>query len=209
MIEEKTKKLSSIQIIIASKNVHKIREIKAILNPIEYLDVLSLCNFPKYIPPEETGTNFLENAKIKALSAAKALNQWVLAEDSGLIVPALKGDPGVFSARYAGNEASDADNRKKLLENMQSLLDQDRSAYFECCMVLASPDGIKKTVTANCEGEILTKERGGGGFGYDPVFIKNNYNKSFGELEESIKNRISHRRKAIDKLLFEIESIIK
>lgn len=194
-------------LILASRNMHKVREFRSMLKAIPSLDLLSLCDFPQYQPPEETEKTFEGNAILKATHAAKTLNHWVLADDSGLIVPALNGEPGVFSARYAGNHATDADNRKKLLDSMQHLLDDDRHAYFECWLVLASPQGVKKTVRGTCEGKLLAQERGGGGFGYDPLFVKHEYSKTFAELEESIKNRISHRRKALDKLIGSLESL--
>ena len=196
-----------IEIVVASKNIHKIREFKEILSGLKNFDILSLRDFPNYIPPEETGKTFEENAITKAVHAAKTLNKLVLADDSGLVVPALKGEPGVFSARYAGNNATDADNRKKLLSNMENLEDAERNAYFECCLAIASPKGLEKSICAICEGKIIRKEKGGGGFGYDPIFIKNDYNKTFAELESSVKNKISHRRKAIDKLLIYLESL--
>jgi XTP/dITP diphosphohydrolase len=132
-----------------------------------------------------------------------------MADDSGLVVPALGGAPGVYSARFAGENATDLDNRKKLLHLMQHLLDEDRHAYFECCIALASPKGDVKCAHGICEGNLLSKERGGGGFGYDPLFIKEGYRITFAELEESVKNRVSHRRKAFDKILPFLESIAK
>ena len=199
---------SSIEIVIASTNVHKIHEFKTMLKSFEGLDMLSLCDFPHYTPPEETGTTFEENAILKAVHAAQALNRWAIADDSGLVVPALHGAPGVFSARYAGNDASDLDNRKKLLSEMRHLLEEDRHAYFECCLALASPAGLKKAVHGACEGTIILQEKGGGGFGYDSLFVKYGYNKTFAELEESVKNRVSHRRKALDKLMRTLDSIL-
>ncbi len=198
----------SFQILIASKNVHKIRELRSMLQRFSQFDILSLHDFPKYVPPEETGSTFKENATIKATHAAKELGVWAIADDSGLVVPSLNGKPGVFSARFAGPNASDMDNRKKLLSMMQNLNENDRDAYFECSIALASPNGeLHKIVTANCEGSLLAAERGGGGFGYDPLFIKHEYSKTFAELEESIKNQISHRRKALDKILVTLESL--
>jgi len=194
------------ELVIASTNPHKIREFKAMLKKNLQYDIRSLLDFPDYVPPPETEDSFEGNAKLKAAHAAAALNRWVLADDSGLVVPAIGGAPGVYSARFAGDQATDHDNRKKLLQQMQHLLDEDRNAYFECCIALASPSGVKKCVHGICEGTILTQEKGGGGFGYDPLFIKNGYSKTFAELEESIKNRISHRRKALDKLLPFLES---
>jgi XTP/dITP diphosphohydrolase len=199
---------SSLELVIASTNIHKIREFKAMLKANSGLDLRSLRDFPDYTPPPETGSTFEENAILKATHAAMALNRWVVADDSGLVVPSLGGIPGVYSARYAGDDATDLDNRKKLLEKMQHLLDEDRQAYFECCIALASPAGLRKCVRGVCEGSLLLSDRGGSGFGYDPLFVKHGYSKSFAELEEATKNRISHRRKALDKLLISLESIL-
>ncbi|NGX48432.1 MAG: Non-canonical purine NTP pyrophosphatase [Candidatus Anoxychlamydiales bacterium] len=200
--------IKSFQLVIASKNIHKIREIKTILNEITpNIDLLSLIDFPKYIPPEETGESFADNANAKAIHAAKALNRWVISDDSGLVIPALNGEPGVFSARYAGEKATDSENRKKLLSKLVDLSDKDLYAYFECCMAVASPERLKKSVCAKCEGRIETQERGGGGFGYDPLFVKHDYNQTFAQLKEAVKNKISHRRKALDKIAITIESI--
>jgi XTP/dITP diphosphohydrolase len=199
----------SLPLVIASHNMHKIREFRSMLKALPAIDVLSLIDFPNYQPPEETGPSFEANALLKATHAASALKHWVLSDDSGLVVPALGGAPGLYSARFAGKDATDADNRKKLLDAMQHLLDEDRCAYFECYLVLASPQGVKKIGRGTCEGKILMQERGGGGFGYDPLFVKHEYSKSFAELEESIKNRVSHRRKAFDKILASIEALVE
>lgn len=198
---------TSVELVIASTNVHKIREFKAMLKSNHRFDLRSLRDFPDYVQPPETGATFEENATLKAVDAAKTLNRWVIADDSGLVVPSLGGSPGVYSARFAGKDATDADNRKLLLEKMQHLLEEDRFAYYECCLVLASPSGVKKCVRGLCEGTLLSTEKGGGGFGYDPLFIKHGYNKTFAEMEEATKNRVSHRRKALDKLLLALESV--
>lgn len=200
--------LPRLELVIASTNFNKVREYREMLKSIPHLDLLSLSDFPDYRPPEETGATFEENANLKAEHAAKAIQRWVLADDSGLIVPALNGEPGIRSARYAGNDASDLDNRKKLLEAMQHLMEDDRQAFFECSIALSSPAGMKRSVKGICEGTLLPKERGRGGFGYDSLFVKHGYSKTFAELEESIKNRISHRRKALDKLLPSLQSLL-
>lgn len=198
----------SLKLVIASTNIHKVRELRTMLKPLAQFDVLSLSDFPNYVPPEETGKTFEENAILKAEHAAKILNTWVIADDSGLVVPTLSGAPGVLSARYAGSDATDLENRKKLLEAMQHLMEEDRQAFFECAIALASPAGLKKCVTGTCEGTLLTKDRGSNGFGYDPLFVKHGYNKTFAELGETLKNRISHRRKALDKILPSFESLM-
>lgn len=202
-----TPSLASIQLVIASQNVHKVREFRAMLKDHPQFDILSLRDFPDYEPLPETGSSFEEIAIAKATHAAESLQKWVLADDSGLVVPALGGAPGIFSARYAGENASDFDNRKKLLEEMRHLLDEDRLASYECYIVLASPQGLEKCTRGTCEGSLALSERGNNGFGYDPLFIKHEYNKTFAELDESTKNRISHRRKALDKILPTLESI--
>lgn len=197
-----------VELVIASTNMHKVREFRSILKGSSPCDLLSLCDFPDYVPPEETGATFEENAILKATHAAKTLNRWVLADDSGLVVPALNGAPGIYSARYAGDDATDHENRKKLLDEMRHLMEEDRQAYYECCIALATPLGLKKCVKGTCEGTILVEEKGGGGFGYDPLFIKNGYSKTFAELGESVKNRISHRRRALDKLIPSLEALM-
>ena len=198
-----------LKLVIASTNMHKIREFRAMLKCLsQKIDLLSLCDFPNYIPPEETGKTFEENAILKAMHASKTLGQWVLADDSGLTVPILNGAPGVYSARYAGNEATDLDNRKKLLSAMTYFVDDDRFAFYECCLVLASPEGIKKIAKGTCEGSLSSQDKGGSGFGYDSIFIKHGYQKSFAELDESVKNRVSHRRKALDKIMNIIELLV-
>jgi XTP/dITP diphosphohydrolase len=200
------------QLIIASTNIHKIREIKSILAqlvPDSSYDLLSLLDFPEYIPPFEDGKTFEENAILKATKAALALNNWVLAEDSGLVVPALNGEPGIYSARYSGLNSSDVDNRQKLLEKMKNLKEGQRAAYFQCTVAIAAPDGLKKVATGICEGHIVEKAIGGGGFGYDPLFVKHGYRKTFAELPDELKNQISHRRKALEKIFMHTEGTSK
>lgn len=170
-------------------------------------DLLSLLDFPHYVAPEETGETFKENAILKAVDAAKELGIYAIADDSGLVVPALGGAPGVYSRRYAGEEATDKENRQKLLREMSDLHDSARQAYFECSLALASPQGLEKCVQATVEGMISEVEKGSAGFGYDSVFIKHEYGQTFAQLKEEVKNQISHRRKALDKLQPYLESL--
>ncbi len=196
-------------LIIATKNTHKFRELRALLKPLSRFDFYSLHDFPSYCPPEETGSSFEENAILKATHAAQDLHMLTLADDSGLVVPGLDGAPGIRSARFAGDKATEKENRKKLLRMMEGWEEERRSAYFECCIALASPqEGLKKCVKGTCEGVILAEERGRNGFGYDSLFLKHDYNQTFGELDEMIKNQVSHRAKAFEKLLFALEALI-
>ena len=191
------------KLILATQNAHKVRELKALLRHLDF-DLYTLMDFPNYEPLQEDGSSFEEIATKKAIHAAKELGGYAIADDSGLVVPAIGGEPGIFSARFAGAHASDKDNRKKLLEKMRHV--HNRSAYFECAIALASPEGLIKCVKGTAEGEILESERGGHGFGYDPLFMKHDYNQTFAELPEATKNKISHRAKALQKLLIVLES---
>ncbi len=196
------------EVVIASHNLHKIREFRDMLKALKHIDLLSLLNFPQYVLPPEEGKTFQENAICKAKHAAESLKKWVLADDSGLVVPALGGVPGIYSRRYACDDATDSENRHKLLAAMNSLKELERSAYFECSLALVTPDGKVKTATGKCEGMILTEERGRNGFGYDSIFVKNDYDKTFAEIDEGTKNRVSHRRKAIEKLMVTLETML-
>lgn len=196
-------------LVIATQNAHKFQELREQLRPLKsQLDLLSLVHFPSYVPPPETGATFEENAERKARHAAAALQMWVLADDSGLVVPAIGGEPGVFSARYAGPDATDKENRHKLLTRMASLQGEMRSAYFECVLALASPDGHCRIAKGRCEGWICESERGRNGFGYDALFCKHDYAQTFGELSQEVKGRISHRGKAMRSLLNILESLL-
>lgn len=197
------------ELVLATENLHKVRELREMLKGVKGIDVLSLTQFPDYTPPEETGTTFSENAELKALHAARHLNRIVLADDSGLVVPALEGDPGVYSRRYAGGSATDAENRRKLLTETKHLEGESRAAYFECALAIATPEGIKKSISAKVEGMILAEEKGKNGFGYDPLFQKYDSHLTFAELDETTKNRISHRHKALQKILPALEALAK
>ncbi len=195
------------EIVIASSNLHKIREFRGMCKLLKNIDFLSLSNFPQYSPIEESGKTLAENATLKAEHAAKVLNKWVLADDSGLFVPILNGAPGINSRRYASANSSDSENRQKLLQELLKMSEINRSAYYECCLSLASPNGLIKCVTGRCEGYITLEEKGRNGFGYDSIFMKNEYNKTFGELEDAVKNQISHRMKAFQKILPSLEAV--
>jgi len=193
-------------LLIATTNTNKLREIRSIVSGS--FELFTLWYYPDYEQPEETGQTCEENAVLKATHAAEHLGVWALADDSGLFVPSLGGRPGVHSARYAGEDASYKENRKKLLEEMKAFDDLQRHCRFEAWMALADPAGsLVKVVQGVCEGEILYEERGGSGFGYDSIFRKHGYSKSFGELSEDVKNRISHRTIALEKILPSIEAI--
>ncbi len=195
------------EFVLATHNKQKVREFKEMLKPYSHLEILTLHQFPTYAPPEETGATFKENAQLKAEHAARTLRCWVLSDDSGLVVPALGGEPGVKSRRFSGDNPTDYENCQHLLEKMSQLKDEDRLAYYECSLAIASPDGIQKCVNATCEGFIVKELRGANGFGYDPLFLKSDYEKTFGELDEHTKNRISHRRKAFERIAIFLENL--
>jgi XTP/dITP diphosphohydrolase len=188
-----------LKLLIATNNGGKIREYKELLKKYPF-DIYTLKDFPHYNPPPEDKDTFEGNALVKAQHAADHLQILTLADDSGLVVPALKGQPGVYSRRFAGENATDAENRNKLKTLLKTLQDAEKSAYFACSIALCLPGKCLKIVLGQCEGELIDEERGSQGFGYDSLFVKYDYNKTFGELDQDTKNRVSHRRKALDKL---------
>ena len=180
---------------IATKNRGKTREFKLLL--ARWAFIRDLYSYPKLPDIKETGDTFLANAKIKAVTLSRHLcGRLILADDSGLIVPALGGHPGVCSARYAGPQSTPEKNRRKLLKKMVGLSGSGRKAYFQATLVLARNGRILGTKSARIWGQITMLERGSGGFGYDPIFQPRGFRKTFGELPASLKKRISHRARA-------------
>ncbi|ASN05076.1 XTP/dITP diphosphatase [Virgibacillus necropolis] len=188
------------KIIIATKNKGKAKEFTEFFSAYG-IQVLSLLDLSKNIPDiEETGTTFEENAALKAEQISALFEIPVLADDSGLVVDALEGEPGVYSARYAGKEKNDKANVDKVLTNMIGIPVEKRTARFVCVLAVAAPG--EKTILNRgvCEGTIAIEPKGENGFGYDPIFIPHNYVKSMAELTPAEKSEISHRKNAIVQL---------
>jgi len=186
-------------LLLATRNSGKVREIARILEDAGW-SLCSLREFEHVETPEENGETYADNAIAKARFYAAATGLCALADDSGLEVEALGGAPGVFSARYAGENASDADRRELLLAELAKTNDNDRRARFVCVVAIASADGAVLNVSeGTCEGTITFAPRGAGGFGYDPLFIPDGYNQTFAELPAEVKNQISHRARAVIK----------
>jgi XTP/dITP diphosphohydrolase len=183
-------------IVVCTGNVHKVDELHELMD-------LEMEPLPAgFVMPEETGSTFYTNAHIKAAAGRDALpGRWVLADDSGLEVDALDGAPGVYSARYAGLDATDEQNTARLLMNLKSITPDHRSARFRCSLVLLGPDGEEIAADGTVEGTIASEPRGTHGFGYDPVFVPRGYDKSFAELGSDIKHSLSHRANACRALL--------
>ncbi|MCY4262422.1 MAG: XTP/dITP diphosphatase [Candidatus Dadabacteria bacterium] len=184
-------------LVVATRNIGKVREFSLILKGV-YEEILSLANFDNIPKIEETGLSFRENALIKAETVSGFLGVDVIGDDSGLVVDALGGAPGIYSARYAGERASDDENNEKLLSELKA--EKNRAAKFICCIALVLADGTREFFEGECKGTILREKRGSGGFGYDPVFYVSQYAKTMAEIDPSIKNRISHRAIASGKL---------
>ncbi len=192
----------------ASRNPKKALELADLMRP-QGLTVQGVSEFPNAPEVDETGTTFIANAALKAGVVAGALRMWTLADDSGLMVDALDGAPGVYSSRYAGENASDADNKAKLLRELAGVPAERRTAQFVCQLALADPTGaICLSVTGYCRGLILAEDQGDGGFGYDPLFFVPDYGKTFGELPLEVKSEISHRADAFGKMLPELVRVM-
>lgn len=187
-------------LVLGTRNVKKRREIEEILGdlPLTLHDLSQYPNAPEVV---EDGATFEANARKKAAETAKALGQWTLGEDSGLVVPALDGRPGVLSARYAGTQGDDEANNARLRAELKPYPPADRAAYYVCTAALSDPDGnVRAVVEGRCHGLLIDEPRGSGGFGYDPLFLIPEYHRTFGELSATVKHALSHRARALAKL---------
>ncbi|MGH2572853.1 MAG: RdgB/HAM1 family non-canonical purine NTP pyrophosphatase [Actinomycetota bacterium] len=194
------------RLVLASKNPGKIREILEICPdwPVQWVLGSSLAIDPdpghevaSWPDVEESGTTYLENALFKARAAGRAVGAPAIAEDSGIEVDALGGEPGPRSARYAGNAAGDEENVQRLIDRVRSVPEESRTARYRCVAVCAWPDGQEVWAEGTCEGEVITEPRGSGGFGYDPIFVPHDHRRTMAELFPEEKNAISHRGQAI------------
>ncbi len=192
-------------IVLATRNQGKTSEIRAILKdyPVELLNLDDFGPIPEVI---EDGKTFDDNAYKKASFTARVLGHPTIADDSGLVVEALNGAPGVYSARYAGENATDEENNLKLLAEMNST--ENRKAAFECVISLAIPTGPALTYEGRCEGIIADKPSGSNGFGYDPLFVCSNFEKSFAHLSMEEKNKVSHRGSALNEMMKEFDKVL-
>ncbi len=187
-----------VDLVIGTRNKKKLAEIRELLTDLDF-NVLSIDDFPNIPEIEEDGETFEENAEKKAVEVAQITKCLTLADDSGLEIDYLRGDPGIRSARFAGEGATDEDRNRKVLGLLRYVPEAERKARFKCAIAIASPDAQVEIVTGVCEGEMALEPRGDGGFGYDPIFIVPAYGKTFAELGSEKKNQISHRALALKK----------
>jgi len=189
------------KLLIATTNSGKVAELREMLAPMK-IEVVGLDAFPGVVEVEETAATFEENARIKAAGYARQTRTPALADDSGLEVMALDGRPGVLSARYGGDDLPFCDKIKLLLDELEASGSEDRSARFVCSIALASADGeIIATTDGVCDGHLAEKAGGEGGFGYDPIFVPEGYDLTFGALSSAIKAQISHRGRAFSQIM--------
>lgn len=190
------------RLILATRNAHKTEEIRHILG--DRFEVLDVRSFPELPEIEETGTTFLENARLKALGISARIDGWVLADDSGLEVNALDAAPGVWSSSFGGEEGNHHLNNERLMREMAGKT--DRNARFRCTLVLAKGGVEKGVFLGTVEGSIAVSPSGNGGFGYDPLFIPADHNATMADLGADVKSRLSHRAKAIQAFVRELET---
>jgi XTP/dITP diphosphohydrolase len=185
------------RIAIGSRNAHKLREIRRICAdwPVEWLTVDD--HEGSWPDVEETGSTYLENARLKAVAGAAALGAPTLADDSGIEVDALGGRPGPRSARFAGEDATDERNLQELIRALKGIPGSGRTARYRCVALLAHPDGSEIHAEGVCEGTLISKPRGAGGFGYDPIFVPAGWDRTMAEFTDDEKDRISHRGRAL------------
>jgi XTP/dITP diphosphohydrolase len=186
------------RLVVSTRNFHKVVEIRGILgSAFEVLDLSAVSGVGEV---EETGTTFEENATLKALAVSERFDGWVIADDSGLEVDHLGGAPGVWSARFSGEGATDATNRAMLLEKLEGVKGRGRAARFRCVIVLALNGRKLAAFSGKVEGVIIHREKGGGGFGYDSLFVPDGHCETFAELGAEVKNTLSHRARALEGL---------
>lgn len=190
------------RLILATRNAHKTAEIRSMIG--DRYEVLDVTAFPALPSIEETGTTFLENARLKAEGISREIAGLVLSDDSGLEVDALAGAPGVWSSSYGGEEGNHLKNNERLMREMAGKT--DRAARFRCTMVLAEDGVTLASFEGTVEGSILDERRGSGGFGYDPLFVPTGYDGTFSELGDEVKNQLSHRARALAKVVAWLES---
>jgi XTP/dITP diphosphohydrolase len=199
--------LSSV-LVLGTGNCKKAGELVALLASLG-LELRMLASFPSAVSVDETGETFADNARLKAVEQARHLGAWVLGEDSGIAVDALGGRPGVYSARYAGPDATDAENNARLLEELGAMPLEKRAAHYVCHLTLADPRGeVRADCEAYCHGRIRFEPVGAAGFGYDPLFEVVEYHRTFGELGENVKAVLSHRARGVELLLPQLQALI-
>jgi len=193
--------LSKIEVVLATKNRGKVRDFADIFDQMGLSDritLLDLSHFPGFPDVPEDGATFSENALIKARAAAAHTGKISVADDSGIVVDALGGAPGIYSARFAGVSADDRANNEKLLQMMKDVPEAERRASFRAAVAIVSPEGKEEVVVGECHGYVAAAPLGTNGFGYDPLFFYLPLNKTYGQMTDEQKNRISHRRRAIE-----------
>ncbi|MFV0443726.1 MAG: RdgB/HAM1 family non-canonical purine NTP pyrophosphatase [Planctomycetaceae bacterium] len=195
------------ELVLASRNRKKSRELEAFLHPLG-IRVLSVAEFPDMGEVVEDGDTFADNAAKKATETARTLGRWALGEDSGLRVDALRGAPGVYSARYSGEGATDEANNAKLIRELADVPEARRGAEYVCHVVIADPTGeVRLHVEQTCRGRIASEPHGTNGFGYDPYFLIPEYHRTFGELSPLVKQQLSHRARALRQLLPQLQRL--
>ncbi len=195
------------KLLVATRNRNKIVEVQGPLQRAGWT-VLGLDRFPDFPAVVEDGKTFEDNARKKARAAATLGVDWTLAEDAGLEIDALNGEPGVLSARYCGDQATDAERMRKVLDRMIAVPDERRTARFRCVMCLVGPDKTETLFTGSCSGRISHTARGNAGFGYDPIFIPDDYGLTFAELGLAVKHRISHRARALRRVIEHLRRLV-
>ena len=199
---------SSPQLVIGTHNKKKGAELAGMLAPFG-LSVATLDDFPNAIEVVEDGDSFSANARLKAIQQAQHLGAWVLADDSGIEIDALDGAPGIYSARFADENATDEDNNRLLLEKLDGLPPERRGARYYCHVTLADPTGdVRAESAATCRGRIRTEPAGCNGFGYDPLFEVREYHRTFGELGPAVKRALSHRSRAMRAIVPQIVKVL-